>query len=200
MSKMQKSLLHVFLCAIVAVCAVSLAAPAASAATGSLEEKSFDIGLGGGIWFPGTIKIEDVDVDKTAGFLVRVFGDAYLMPKFAVGAYLNYSSFDLESGPYKVDASMYEFGIALKPRFILSPTMALKPGLNIGYRHSSVDEEGFDDAQGLALNLSVELQIATGAGIDFFIEGGFLTQPAGGNDDADVTWAPIVYLAGGIVF
>ena len=182
---------------------------ALNAAETSFEQKEYDIGAAAGIWFPGTITIEDVDVDKTAGLLVRVFGDAYLMPKFAVGAYFNYSPAQLEKSGYNidVDATFWELGIALKPRFVLSPTIALKPGLNIGYRNSTRDKiAGFDSpdtdvsADGLGLNLSVELQILLNGGYIFFVEGGFLSQPAGGTDDADVTWAPIMYLAGGIAF
>jgi len=182
---------------------------ALNAAEASFEQKEYDIGAAAGIWFPGTITIEDVDVDKTAGLLVRVFGDAYLMPKFAVGAYFNYSSEQLEKSGYDIegDATFWELGIALKPRFVLSPTIALKPGLNIGYRNSTRDKiAGFDSpdtdvsADGLGLNLSVELQILLSGGYIFFVEGGFLSQPAGGTDDADVTWAPIMYLAGGIAF
>ena len=120
------------------------------------------------------------------------------MPKFAVGAYFNYSSFTASYGGYDADADFYEFGIALKPRFILNATTAVKPGLNIGYRKLSV--EGYDDADGLGLNLSIEVQFMLEGGYVFFIDGGFLSQPAGGNDDVDITWAPIVYLAAGIVF
>jgi hypothetical protein len=151
---------------------------ALNAAEASFEQKEYDIGAAAGIWFPGTITIEDVDVDKTAGLLVRVFGDAYLMPKFAVGAYFNYSSAQLEKNPVTTltsNATFWELGIALKPRFVLSPTIALKPGLYIGYRNSTRDKiAGFDSpdtdvsADGLGLNLSVELQILLNGGYIFF--------------------------------
>ncbi|MBP7603061.1 MAG: outer membrane beta-barrel protein [Spirochaetes bacterium] len=198
---------RVILSAAVLFCAMALAPAGADAAARSFEEKEFDIGAAAGVWLPGTISIEDLDLDKSAGLLVRVFGDAYLMPKFAVGAYFNYSTATLEKNSIEVDATFWELGIALKPRFVLSPTVALKPGLNVGYRNSNRDRvAGFDDpdddlsADGLGLNLSIELQILLEGGYIFFVEGGFLSQPAGGTDDVDVTWAPIMYLAGGVAF
>ena len=87
---------RVILSAAVLFCAMALAPAGADAAARSFEEKEFDIGAAAGVWLPGTISIEDLDLDKSAGLLVRVFGDAYLMPKFAVGAYFNYSTATLE--------------------------------------------------------------------------------------------------------
>jgi len=99
---------------------------------GGFESREYDLGLVLGLWLPGTIDVEGVSLDKTAGPLFRAFADAYLMPKFAVGAYLNYSSATLEYGTLSASANFYEFGMALKPRFFASPVVAVKPGLNIG--------------------------------------------------------------------
>lgn len=170
------------------------------------EAKAYDIGFALGLWLPGTISIEDVDLDKSAGPLFRAFADAYLMPKFAVGAYFNYSSATLEYGKYEVDADFYEFGVSLKPRFIVSPVVALKPGLNIGYRKSTREKLAGEsattdtDIDGLAVNLSIEIQYLINNDYIVFFEGGFLSQPTGGDSDADVTWAPIIYIAAGICF
>jgi hypothetical protein len=177
----------------------------AYAQEGSFTGKEYEIGLEGGWWFPGTIDIEDANVDKSGGLLIRVFADMFVAPKFLVGGYLNYSTATVEYAGYEADADFYELGIAFKPRFLLSPTMALKPGLNIGYRQSKRDRLDVEppdvetDADGLAVNVSVELQFKLTGGYVFFIDGGFLTQPSGGNDDADVTWGPIMYLCAGIV-
>lgn len=168
-------------------------------ASNSFESKGYDIGIEVGAWLPGSIDIEGVTADKDMSLLFRVFADAYLMPKFAVGCYFNYSSASVESGGYDpVDASFTEFGIAMKPRFFLSPEVAVKPGLNIGYRKTSV--EGLDDIDGMGLNLSVEFQYMMSNNYIIFFEGGFLTQPTGGNDVVSVTWAPIIYVAAGICF
>lgn len=160
----------------------------------SFESKGYDIALEVGLWLPGTIDVEGYDTDKDGSLLFRAFADAYIMPKFGVGCYFNYSSASVED----VDATFTEFGISLKPRFFMSPAVAVKPGLNIGYRKTSV--EGYDSADGLGLNLSVELQYLMDNDYIVFGDFGFLTQPTGGNDLADITWGPIFYIAAGICF
>lgn len=196
--------------ALAALFLLALAFPLAAQDKG-FEGKQYDIGIEGGMWFSGDITFDagdygSADVNKNTSLLLRAFADMYVAPKFAVGGYLNYTTGELEYGGVSADASFYEFGIALKPRLLLSPTMALKPGLNIGYRHLERDlleGESSDtetSADGLGVNLSVELQFLLSGGYIFFVDGGFLSQPAGGNDDADVTWSPIIYLAAGICF
>jgi len=171
----------------------------------TFESRGYDLGLVLGFWMPGTISADDyvsgdgVDLDKSAGPLFRAFADAYVVPKFAVGCFFNYSSMTLSYGSIEADASFYEFGIAMKPRFVVSPVVAIKPGLNIGYRSGTI--EGYSgDSDGLALNLSLEVQYLIDGDYILFFEGGFLTQPVGGTTDYEVTWAPIIYLAGGICF
>lgn len=171
-----------------------------AAGNADLQSREYDLGIEAGIFLPGTITIEDIDLDKDPGPLFRVFADMYVAPKFAVGAYGNYSSATLSKGDVEADATMWELGVSFKPKFMINPDTALKPGLNIGYRHSSIDIDGFDPADGLGINLSVELQFAVNGGYIFFIDGGFLSQPVGGNSDADVTWPPILYICGGIAF
>lgn len=180
---------------------VLISLPAESSA--NFANKEYDAGLSIGYWFPGTIDIEGTDVDQDGGILFRAIGDMYVAPKFAVGAYFNYWSGTMSYGSLEVDAWFYEIGVAMKPRIILSPTMALKPGLNIGYRKSdreSLSAGETTEADGLGVNLSVELQILLQNGYIFYVDGGFFSQPAGGNEDADVTWAPIMYLSVGIGF
>ncbi len=170
-----------------------------------LASKEYDLGITLGMWFPGTISIEDVDVDKGGSLFLRAFADMYVAPKFAVGIFGNYSKFTIKEDYYipdGVDCTTYEFGMSLKPRILLSPGVALKPGLNIGYRNVKTESIGYSDttADGMGIDLSVELQIALEGGYIFHIDGGFLSQPVGGTDDADVTWAPIMYLGVGITF
>lgn len=166
----------------------------------NLQSREYDIGIAAGLWLPGTVWIGDDELDKDAGPLLRVFADMYVAPKFAVGAYGNYSSVSLSSEFVDVDGSFWELGVSFKPKFMVSPDMAVKPGLNIGYRESSLDIDDFDTIDGLGVNLSVELQFALEGGYILFIDGGFLSQPVGGNDVYDVQWAPIVYLSAGIAF
>ncbi len=169
-----------------------------SAEAAGFENRERDIGISAGMWLEGDVYvggIVDDYVTKDAGFLVRAFYDAYVAPKFAAGVYFNYSSVTIED----VDGSITEFGGALKYRFLATPTVAIKPGLNIGYRKLSADESTLD-GDGMGANLSVEIQIQLSGDMIFFIEPGFLAQPAGGNEDFDITWAPIVYINAGICF
>jgi hypothetical protein len=166
---------------------------------GSPRDIEGELGIGMGIWLSGDINIDGTDVNKDGGFLLRLIGDYYVTPKFAVGAYFNLSRGEIEG---VVDYNCWEFGASLKPRFLLTEELSLKPGINIGYRRSVLKAGGFtsDDVDGLAINLSVELQYHIGTGLIPFLDIGFLSQPAGGTTDADVTWPPIVYLSAGVAY
>jgi hypothetical protein len=169
-----------------------------NAEAASFENRERDIGISAGMWLEGDVYvggIVDDYVTKDSGFLLRAFYDAYIAPKFAAGFYFNYSSVTIEG----YDGSITEFGGAFKYRFLASPTVAIKPGLNFGYRKLDADESTMD-ADAMGVNLSVEIQIQLQGNMIFFIEPGFLAQPVGGNEDADITFAPIMYINAGICF
>ncbi len=171
---------------------IILIACLASAQT--LEDREQDYGFVVGYWTAGTVSVQGFEADKDGSLLLRVFADAYIMPKLAFGAYFNYAPYS-QSG---TDINALEFGGSIKPRFMIGEDVALKPGINFGYRWTSSDVSSAEiDAFGL--NLSVELQKMINGRV-FFGEFGFLSQPAGGNDLVDVTFAPIVYFGAGIVF
>lgn len=176
---------------IIASIVVSPAGNAQGMAT-DLEGKTFDLGASAGFWFGGNVVIEGVDVEKDGAFLLRLFGDSYLMPKFAVGAFFNFSPYS--QGGF--DITMFEFGAALKPRFMVGPDVAIKPGLNIGYRFTTSDIDAAE-INGLGINASVEVQKAL-PGVIIFGELGFLSQPSGGNSSVEVTFAPIFYFTAGV--
>lgn len=157
-----------------------------------LEGKSFDLGVSAGYWFGGNVVIQGFDVDKDGAFLLRIFADSYLMPRFAFGGYFNFSPYS-QSG---VSITMFEFGAGIKPRFLLAPDFAIKPGLNIGYRFTTSDISAAE-ISALGINVSVEFQKAM-PGVFLFGEFGFLSQPSGGNADIEVTFAPIFYFTAGV--
>ena len=99
----------------------------------------------------------------------------------------------------KSGTPIWEFGASIKPRFILSEKVALKPGFNIGHRRFSGENE-FTKWKGLALNGSCEIQYRLSDKLILFEETGFLYQPYGGNVDTDVTFDPIFYFIFGIAF
>jgi hypothetical protein len=166
-----------------------------------LMVRTGDFGITAALWFGGNVRIVDYDIktNKNPGFLLRAFYDAYVVEKLAVGAYVNFSPVSVEW--YSTTATIYEFGGAIKGRFPLGDgSMVIKPGLNIGYRMISSDDYRIDKSDALALNASVEIQFNTKNIFVPFFEIGFLAQPVGGNDYTNITFPPIIYFGGGVVF
>ncbi|MBN1498828.1 MAG: hypothetical protein JW982_01615 [Spirochaetes bacterium] len=199
---MKKIMLYALSAGVVFIVCTNGFAASANDTSGKTE---FDIALTVGAWLPGTIDIEGYEVDKDMGFLGRGFVDAYLMPNFAAGAYINYFSGSLSDDGNSLDVWFYEFGIALKPKFIMNEKMAFKPGLNIGYRLNdresmTTSPDEITESDGLGLNLSAEVIYSINDSYSLLVDFGFLSQPAGGNEDANVTWAPIFYLNVGVLF
>lgn len=165
------------------------------------SSRTMDIGIGAGYNLGGTVKVSGADLDMEGNFLLQAFADFYLVEKFSWGVYAKFGP-GVKSDISTETATMYEFGMGLKPRFIVSDgKMAIRPGLEIGYRiiDLDVDAEGVD-VNGLGLNANVEVQFLTSSSIVPFGQIGFLTQPSGGNDFDDVTWAPMFYLMAGVAF
>ena len=171
---------------------ITPSSPVFQTPTADLEGKSFDLGVSVGYWFGGNVVIQGFDVDKDGAFLLRIFADSYLMPRFAFGGYFNFSPYSQEG----VSITMFEFGAGIKPRFLLAPDFAIKPGLNIGYRFTTSDISAAE-ISALGINVSVEFQKAM-PGVFLFGEFGFLSQPSGGNADIEVTFAPIFYFTAGV--
>jgi hypothetical protein len=166
-----------------------------------VPNKTADYGIAICAWFGGELYFEyyDRDISKETSFLLQSFADFYLMEKLAMGIYANFSSFSFED--YDETATIYEFGVSIKPRFILAGgSLAIKPGLQLGYRGQSSDISAADEVQGMGLNFSIEFQFNIGSNITPFGIIGFLSQPLGGNDATDVTYKPIFYFGGGIAF
>ena len=159
-----------------------------------LKNKEYDFGITLGYWMSGDVDISGYTAQKDGSFLFRVFTDAYLMPKLAMGVYFNFSPIGQEG----IDFNILEFGGSIKPRFFVKEDIAIKPGINFGYRITTSDYEEAE-TDGFGLNLSIEIQKALDSLILSF-EGGFLAQPTGGNEWIEFTWAPIMYIGGGITF
>jgi hypothetical protein len=165
-----------------------------------LMSRTGECGVTAGLWLSGDISLSEyADFSKKTGFLLRVFYDAYVAEKFAVGAYVNFSP--MSSDYSNIGATLFEIGFALKPRFPIADGAAtIKPGLNIGYRLISSDIPASDEVNAMAINVSCEVQFDAKQGFVPYFEIGFLAQPVGGNDLTDVTFAPIIYFGGGVAF
>ena len=71
----------------------------------------------------------------------------------------------------------------------------LRPGVVLAYQSTTGD--AFDDLTGLNVGLSFDVVFPLKGFNAIVGELGFMTQPSGGNEDADVTWAPIFYITVG---
>jgi hypothetical protein len=168
-----------------------------------LMARSGDFGITAGLWLGGVISFDDYyypEHDKNPGFFAKIFYDAYLMDKFAAGLYFSISPVTLSG--YDEGATMFEVGGSFKPRFPLADGAAvIKPGLSIGYRFYSSDVPVVNDSQGLGIDGSIEIQFDAKSIVVPFFEIGLLSQPVGGtHGETDITFGPIFYFGGGIVF
>lgn len=177
-----------------------------------LEEKSYEMGIAAGVLLPGDVyvSLHGGNVDRNANMMIRGFIDSYVVPKLALGAYVNFGTLNLKEDidigfwgqdeEYRIEktgVTILELGGAIKHRFILSPNIAIKPALNIGYRRF-FGETDFSTWNALGINGNCEFQYRIGSNLLAYFETGFLSQPSGGNVDTDITFDPTFYLLFGV--
>jgi hypothetical protein len=164
-----------------------------------LANASYEVGIALGPWFGGTVNVDGNDLDKDASFMLKTYYDGYLIPKLAMGVYMCWVPSITVGGSSRSGASI-EFGGSIKPRFLASPTVAIKPALEIGYRNTSFGSSNVKSADGMALNFNVQAEFAVHKNVVVFGAFGFLAQPVGGNGDFDFSYAPIFFLNFGAGF
>jgi hypothetical protein len=143
-----------------------------------------------------------ITLDQDGALLGRLGADVYIIPKLSMGVYMAMGSVKLGGeGSFagsSTSVMMMEFGGSLKGRFIVGRgAVAIKAGVNIGYRILTSDLERADKVSAFSIGPSIEVQFATGSIVAPHVEIGFLSQPAGGNEYTDITFSPIVYLGAG---
>ncbi len=158
---------------------------------------SWNLGAKTGLLFPGTVYIDDVEADTELGFMLGSYIDALVIPKLSIGGYVD---FFYTTAEYSGDsATVFSLGATLKGRFQIAEMFELRPGIALGYNYSSV--EGLDDgANGFNIAAKLEAAVPVKENINVLVELSFLSQPAGGTGDLDVTWTPIFFLAAGIEY
>jgi len=164
--------------------------------------EGFLLGVKGGVLFPGTmtISVEDVtefDVDTEMGWMVGVKGDGMVAERFSMGFFLQ--RIGVKAKDMEGEAAVTTIGGTLKGHFGQPDGVKFRPGLAIGYQMVS-HEEFSEDTQGLDMGAVLEVAIPTSKAGAVDIELGFISQPVGGNDDFDLTFAPILYLNVGYEF
>ena len=149
-------------------------------------------------WMGGSVSFGDlgVDVDKEPGLVFKFSYDNISSDGNSFGFFLQYApTVALSYGSLEESGTMTEYGIALKT--ILNPgsDTEIKPGVNLGYR--TVTASGMDDVEGFGVNASLQI-VPKNQKSKMYFDVGFLSQPNGGNAETTVTFAPILYLGGGL--
>lgn len=176
-----------------------LLVPLSASAQETFTTRTHDFGISAGYMFEGSAYFAEFDEYSAleAGFMARVFYDRFIMEKLSFGLYGHAVLTDFYRYSEESGSTLLEAGFTMKPRFFIGEKMALKPGLNVGYRYF-LTQDDYLESDGLGLNFSLELQYDRGASILPFAEVGFLAQPWGGNDDTDITFDPVLYVQIGI--
>ncbi len=149
-------------------------------------------------WVSGSIYIHelDTDIEKESNVMLKLFYDKRSRAGGVdLGFYLLYAP-SVTIKEYDGGGDLVEFGLSFKTDFDLQDGMLARPGLNLGYR--TLNSSQIETIRGLGVNLSVQVMKPKVSSTPFF-EVGFLSQPSGGNTDSDVTFAPILYIGGGII-
>lgn len=189
----------------IALIAAVLQVPAATRAqtapgAGPVANPQADLGLSlvGGLALPGSIDSSPGGtVDTKVGFVLRAAGDAMVGPKVSLGAYALMGS--TSSDPGGIKATIWGFGGTIKGHFRIQ-SVQLRAGLAVAFQLESADLPGSQTSKGFGIAPVLEAAIPIADALNLLVHGSFISQPAGGNSQADVTWAPIVYFAVGLEF
>ena len=159
--------------------------------------KTNEVSVSLGYMFEGEMYVWETDRYASVGetLLVRVEYDHYfgaLANRLGLGLFYTYGT--PWYGGFEAVAQ-HEIGGVLKVRFNAGEKLLIKPGAYFGYR-----TYGDDAGQGFGINGSVAFEYQLNDKIKPFIDMGIMSQPAGGNDASDITYAPVFQINFGVTF
>ncbi len=158
------------------------------------QGKRWWLGAKSGLLMPGTITAEGGDYDSDAGLFSQITLDGAVAERLTLGGFVQVGQTGFEG---EVDASIITLGGAIKGRFPAGKA-EVRPGILLGYQKMTGEAfEGMDDSSGLDVGGVMEVAVPINQTTDFLGEVGFISQPAGGNEDAEITFGPIFYVAAG---
>jgi hypothetical protein len=160
------------------------------------QEQSWNVNFKGGLLFPGTVSVEGYDVDTEMGWMIHGYFDGVVAPKLSLGGFILFAG--TSAADFDESANIITLGGTIKGRFKAGTSIYLRPGLALGYQ--MIGGDAFEDVKGLNISAIFELVKSLQNKNAIVGELGFITQPAGGNEDADVTFGPIFYLTVGYEF
>jgi len=161
------------------------------------EESDSFVSVKAGMLMEGEMYSDPPDqyFDTDSGFMLQVNLETMLAEKMSAGVF--YQRANTASLDESVTISTY--GVNLKAHVANKPNVKIRPGIAIGYQ--TMTGAGIeDDITGLDIGGFIELLFPNIAGQNVLAEVGFISQAAGGNKDADVTFAPIMYVLAGVSF
>ena len=163
------------------------------------KKNEFSVSLG--YMFEGELYAAEIDQYFSVGETVLIRGEFnhFLIDRFGIGAYYTLG-FPFYSYFYE-EVTMHEVGVVFKGRLNANDKFQIKPGLYAGYRAYSGEEFlGVGPGTGFGLNVTAAFQYQLNEKIKPFIDLGIMTQPAGGNDESDITYGPTFQMSFGITF
>ncbi len=163
---------------------------------GETSESSFS--LKAGMLFEGEFYSDPPDAyfATDSGLMLQLNLETMLAEKMSAGVLYSRANTAVSND----DTVINTYGVTLKAHINPDKAIKIRPGIAIGYQTIEFDSSQSDNIKGLGIGAFIELLFSNIAGVDVVTELGFITQPAGGNEDIDLTFAPIMYLTGGINF
>ncbi|MBN1648887.1 MAG: hypothetical protein JW874_12705 [Spirochaetales bacterium] len=184
--------------------AVLFPAALSAQADSGFKDVFIEAGVTAGLWlgFPAQVWFDGEWHTKQPSVLAKGNVVVYFVDYFYLGTALNlapYYSYDRYSGN---SAGFAEIAALFGIRFFLGEKMAIKTGVEVGYRLTwgNNTESQID---GVGINLNAEFQYKL-KGWTLVVNPGFLSQVAGSEEHGGSyyfqSWAPMLYLNVGIAF
>ena len=161
------------------------------------ELKQSDFSASIGYMFEGEVYLWESDFYGSVGetLLIRLEYDHYFKAmgnRFGIGLFYTYGNPWYDGFE---NVGQHEIGGVLKARLSAGPRLLIKPGAYFGYR-----AYGGEAGTGLGINGAVAFEYQLNDKIKPFVDLGILTQPAGGNNATDMTYAPVFQVNVGLTF
>jgi hypothetical protein len=160
---------------------------------------SYSLNFKGGLFLtgPGKPKYGGSEFELKASPLFKADLDGILVPKLSMGLFCLYTP--MQAKNYDQKSNLFSVGMTIKPRFSISESAQIRPGIAIGYNHIKNDEMK-DPSNGLNVGFQLEISKWIQDNLGVVGEIGFVSQPVGGDGSYDLTFPPIFYVCFGIEF
>jgi hypothetical protein len=162
--------------------------PGITSAT-ELERFAFQGGLG--YLNGGDVAVEDDEVETDGGPLVSLAVDSIVSPRMSLGLFAIATSLDAGDSTARITT----LGGTIKARFGAPTGTQVRVGVALGYQRITIEDADIEAIQGFDIAPIVEVAFPTSKSMRVVLQASALSQPAGGNSDVEVTFAPMGYLA-----